>query len=115
MTLDEIKVDAVLEEKIKKLLSDDGRLRAATQCANKKWRKVILDKFDNKCSKCGTDGKSWEVAKSGKKWKNYLEVHHLKYSIPENCLEYYDDVVVLCHRCHYGTHWKNVREKRKWV
>lgn len=43
-------------------------------------KKKIFEKFDNKCSVCGTSER--------------LELHHINYTLNP------DDIVLVCHKCH---------------
>lgn len=61
----------------------------------KKLREIILKRFDNKCSLCGTH--KWNGAKE-------LHVHHNSYD--HRGYEFYSDLIVLCKSCHQKYHNK---------
>jgi len=102
---------------------------AKIQLRNYYFKEKVFEKFNNRCTLCGTDGKKPAFVK-GKIIPNILVIHHKRYvfrcpndyincekcNIEHNFLEdCINDCVLLCHVCHNNLHENSKEMTSKWI
>ena len=93
-------MEKIPETEYDKILNKIKTLRLEYfQKSTEKYRKQVLERDNNQCVRCGTDGKKLYKRRNGEMMKNPLQIHHKNYKDDSP-----NSLMTLCCVCHYKLH-----------